>query len=168
MTVVCFCVGAALTAATGKARPVKLLLLALTGIFAISLVVGLIISRGLLVYLLFQVIALVIILYFVVIAGAVCGGGIYLLLHRRAPGQVVDPNELADYLSVADFANAEGVEPERLIARIKSGFYRGGRHAGVWYVHRSELSPPVDSAPVDVTTTGAIKTHAVRKGKLSL
>jgi hypothetical protein len=162
--VVCFLTGAAITAITGKARPVRILLAVLSAIFLLALAGGLVVSRGLLIYLLFQIIAVIILLYFFVIAGAVCGGGIYLLLHRKSPGQKLQPSELPECLSIDEFARVEGIEPERLMARIKSGFYRGGHNSGGWYVHREELSPPTTG---DSVITAAPLSTPVRKGKLS-
>lgn len=162
----CFLAGALITAISGKARPVKIVLAGLSGILFIALVAGVVFTRGLLIYLLFQVIILIILLDFVVIAGAVCGGGIYLLLHRK-PTQALDANNLTDYQSVKEFAALEGVEEERLIARIKSGFCKGGRYGGEWYIHQSERSPEPQVTPGDAVEP-LLSTNEVRKGKLRL
>lgn len=173
----CFFAGVLITAVTGAARPVKVLLVILSGIFAIALLGGLIFSRGLLVYLLFQIIALIIILYFLVIAGAVCGGGIYALLNKKAVGTKVRSEDMVNYVSVAEFATLAAIDKERAMARIKSGFYQGGRHKGLWYIHKSELATATETPP---TGTGAqelvqaaadgpnpeAQSNEIRKGKL--
>jgi hypothetical protein len=133
---VAFVAGLLITALTGAARPVKILLAILTAIVIVAVIGGIIFSRGLLIYLLFQLIALVLILYFVVVFGAVCGGGIYLLLHKKTRGKRLSQPELADYLPAAEFSALEGITEERAL----SGFYQGGRHQGRWYIHKSELS----------------------------
>ena len=137
-----FVTGLAITAATGSARNIKILLAILSVILGAVTVVGLIYSRGLLTYLLFQLIALVLVLYLVVVAGAVCGGGIYLLLHKKPVGRSLSRPDLAGYQPAAEFSTLEGITEERALARIKSGYYQGGRHEGAWYIHKSELSPP--------------------------
>ncbi len=135
-----FVTGLLITTLTGSARPVKVFLVILTLIVVAGLVAGFIFSRGLLIYLLFQLIALVLILYFVVVFGAVCGGGIYLLLHKKTRGKLLSQPELAEYLATAEFSTLEGITEERALARVLSGFYQGGRHKGLWYIHKSELS----------------------------
>ena len=140
-TSVAFVIGLVITAATGSARHVKLFLAILSAILGVVTVAGLIFSRGLLVYLLFQLISLVLVLYLVVVVGAVCGGGIYILRHKKPVGLKLGPSELVEYLPAAEFATLDGITEERALARIKSGYYRGGRHAGAWYIHKSELSP---------------------------
>lgn len=137
---IAFLTGLLLTTVTGTARSVKLLLAALTALAAVGLVIGLIVSRGLLIYLLFQFVALMIGLYFVVIIGAVCGGGVYLLLNKQQSGKVLSEAELADYLPLAEFCRREGVDAERATVRLTSSFYAGGRYNGNWYVHRNELT----------------------------
>lgn len=137
-----FLSGLLITAITGAAKPVKIFLWVLSGIFALLIIAGFVFSRGLLIFLLFQIIALILIWYMFVVIGAVCGGGIYALRHRQAPGNRLTPEELADYLPAADFAAREGIEMERALARIRSSYYRGGQYEGAWYIHRSEQSPP--------------------------
>jgi hypothetical protein len=138
---VAFVIGLVITAATGSARNVKIFLAILSIILGAITVAGLIFSRGLLTYLLFQLISLVLVLYLVVVAGAVCGGGIYTLLHKKTIGLSLGKTDLAEYLPAAEFSTLEGITEERALARIKSGYYQGGRHAGAWYIHKSELSP---------------------------
>ncbi|MES2603891.1 MAG: hypothetical protein V4603_03080 [Pseudomonadota bacterium] len=174
VAVLCFMAGMLITAITGAAGPVKRLFVILTGIFAIALLGGLIFSRGLLIYLLFQIIALIIVLYFLVIAGAVCGGGIYALLHKKAPGSKLRSGDLADYVPLAEFAALSAIDVERAMARIKSGFYQGGRHKGAWYIHKSELPSPNGLTSVDTRLDAASEEPAqvrtelagIRKGKL--
>lgn len=139
-TLAVFCTGVLITAISGSARAVKLLLAGVTALLVLALAGGLIFTRGLLIYLTFQIIALVVMWYLVLIAGAVCGGGIYLLLHRKPPGKALTQAELSDYLTLTEFCAREGVDAERAEARIRSGYYTGGRVDGVWYIRRSELS----------------------------
>jgi hypothetical protein len=135
-----FLCGLLITAITGAARPVKTFLWVLTGIFTLLIALGFVFSRGLLIFLLFQIIALILVWYMFVVVGAVCGGGLYLLRHRQAPGTRLTQEELVDYLPAADFAAREGIEVERALARIRSSYYRGGQYEGSWYIHRSEQS----------------------------
>jgi hypothetical protein len=137
---IAFLTGLLLTSITGSARSVKILLAALTTLAVVGLVIGLIISRGLLIYLLFQVIALMIGLYFVVIIGAVCGGGVYALLNKRQIGKQLGEAELAGYMPLAEFCAREGIDEESATVRLTSSFYAGGRYNGNWYVHRNELT----------------------------
>jgi hypothetical protein len=137
---VSFIAGLLLTAVTGSARPVKIFLGILAIIFSIGIVAGFIVSQGLFVYLLFQIISLAIILFFVVILGAVCGGGIYLLLHKKPRGKSLTRLDIEEYLPAAEFSTLEGITEERALLRINGGFYRGGLYEGNWYIHKSELS----------------------------
>ena len=137
---IAFLAGVLLTAITGSARSVKILLAVLTGLVAVGIVAGMIISDGLLIYLVFQLIALVIALYFIVIIGAVCGGGVYALLHKQQPGKLLHQSDLVDYLPLTEFCAQEGIDEERATVRLTSSFYAGGRYQGHWFVHKSELS----------------------------
>lgn len=139
-TAVAFAAGFLLTVTTGAARPVKIFLAVLSGIFVIALIVGLVVTRGLLIYLLFQIVALVMIAYLIVVLGAVCGGGAYMLIHKKPAGQSLGAADVASYLPAAEFASREELTEERVIGRIRSGYYQGGRFQGAWYIHRSELS----------------------------
>jgi hypothetical protein len=139
-TAVAFVAGFLLTVTTGAVRPVKIFLGVLSGIFILGLVGGLIFTRGLLIYLLFQIIALVLLGYLLVIAGAVCGGGVYMLLHKTPAGKNLDRSGIAAYLPAEEFARIEAVAAERVVSRIKSGYYQGGLLEGAWYIHKSELS----------------------------
>ena len=132
--------GLLLTASTGSVRPVKVFLSVLSIIFGVASVVGLIFSRGLLVYLLFQIIAAILILYFVVIFGAACGWGIYALQHKKPRGKPLSKLDIGEYLPAAEFAMLEGITEERALARIKSSYYQGGLYEGAWYIHKSELA----------------------------
>ena len=131
--------GLLITAVTGRVKPVKRLLLIVASLVVAALAVGLVFSRGLLVYLLFQIIAFILVLFLVVIAGAVCGGGIYLLLHCKPAGTLLNPDDLSAYLPLPEFVLQAGITEERGLSRIRSGFYQGGLCEGRWYVHRSEL-----------------------------
>jgi hypothetical protein len=135
-----FLAGLLITATTGSAQPVKTLLKVLTIVFTL-LLVGSYIAFRLIIFLAFQIIALVLIWFLCIVVGAVCGGGIYSLRHKQAPGKRLTQEELGEYLPAADFAAREGIEVERALARIRSSYYRGGQYDGAWYVHRSEQSP---------------------------
>jgi hypothetical protein len=135
-----FLAGLGITAVTGSMKPVKTFLWVLTGLFTLLIAAGFVFSRGLLIFLFFQIVALILVWYMFVVFGAVCGGGLYSLRHRQATGKRLSPSELGDYLPAADFAAREGIEEERALARIKSSYYRGGQYEGTWYVHRSEQS----------------------------
>ncbi len=131
--------GLLLTATTGSARPVKLFLGILTAIFSIASIAGLMFS-GLLIYLLFQIIAMILTLYLVIIGGAVCGWGIYALRHKKLRGKPLTTLAIGEHLPLAEFATLEGITEERALARIQSSYYRGGLYKGAWYIHKSELS----------------------------
>ena len=135
-----FMSGLLLTAVTGSARLVKIFLGILALVFCAGIVAGFVLSKGLFVYLLFQIIALAVALVFAVILGAVCGGGIYLLVHKKPPGTKLTKLIIGEYLPIAEFSTLEGITEERAVLRIKGGFYRGGTYEGNWYVHKAELS----------------------------
>ena len=137
---VAFVAGFLLTAITGSARAVKVFLAILATVFGVGTIAGLIISEGLLVFLLLQIISLMIVLCLVVVLGAACGGGLYMLLHRQPRGIRLSKAELEDYLPAADFATLEGITQDRALGRIKGGYYRGGLHEGSWYIHKAELT----------------------------
>jgi hypothetical protein len=134
-----FVSGLLLTATTGSARPVKIFLGILTAIFSAASIAGLMFT-GLLIYLLFQIIAAILILYLVIILGAVCGWGLYVLRHKKPRGKPLSKFDIAEYLPLAEFATVEGITEERALARIQSSYYRGGLHEGAWYIHKAELS----------------------------
>lgn len=135
-----FLAGLLITAVTGSAAAVRTTLVVFTALFILVSIAGFAFSGGWLIFLYTQLIVLVLMLYFVFVAGAVTGGGIYLLLHKKTPGETLAASQLADYLPVAEFAAREGITEERALSRIRSGYYRGGRCRGDWYVHRSELT----------------------------
>jgi hypothetical protein len=134
-----FLSGLLITATTGSAKPVQTLLKAVTVIFTLLLIASYIVFR-LVIFLAFQIIALVLIWEMCIVIGAVCGGAIYSLRHKQPVGRKLTQDELGEYLPVADFAALEGIEVERALARIKSSYYRGGQYEGAWYIHRSEQS----------------------------
>lgn len=139
-----FLAGLLITAVSGSAKAVKITLTGLTVLFIGVSVAGFAFSSGWLIFLYTQLIVLVLILYFVIVAGAVVGGGIYVLRHRQAPGEDMGAADLADYLPVAEFAAREGITEDRALSRIRSGYYRGGNFQGKWYVHNSELSAALE------------------------
>jgi hypothetical protein len=134
-----FVIGLLLTASTGRTRPVKIFLALLNGLFTLLIAVGFFFTPFV-IFLLFQIIALILVWDLCVVVGAVCGGGIYSLLHKQPVGKHLVQGELGDYLPLAEFAAREGIDEERALARIRSGYYRGGSFGGAWYVHASEQS----------------------------
>jgi hypothetical protein len=139
-TAVAFVSGLLITAISGAARPVKIFLGILAAISSAGIIAGFIFSNGLLFYLVFQIISAVVLLCFVVVLGAVCGGGIYMLRHKKPPGKSLGKLDIAEYLPAAEFSALEGITEERALGRIKGGFYQGGLYEGAWYIHKSELS----------------------------
>jgi hypothetical protein len=137
---VAFISGLLITAISGAARPVKIFLGILAAIASAGIIAGFVLSNGLLFYLVFQIISVVVLLCFVVILGAVCGGGIYTLRHRKPPGRSLTRLDIEEYLPAAEFSAREGITEERALGRIKGGFYQGGLYEGAWYIHKSELS----------------------------
>lgn len=142
-----FLSGLLITAFTGSARAVKAYLAVLAAITLLAMVAGFWFSGGWLVFVFTQLIVLVLLLFFAIIAGAAAGGGIYLLNHRKPPGKQLRETDLSDYLPGAEFAAREGITEERALARIRSGYYRGGLHAGNWYIHKDELTLPSPNNP---------------------
>jgi hypothetical protein len=141
-----FLSGLLITAIAGAAKPVKTFLWILSGIFTVLIVIGFIFTRGLLIFLFFQIVALILIWYLFVVVGAVCGGGLYSLRHKQAPGKRLTQAELGDYLPAAEFAAREGIEVERALARIRSSYYRGGQYEGAWYIHKTEQANQVSES----------------------
>jgi hypothetical protein len=135
-----FLSGFLITAVSGSGKAVKIWLLLVFLVFTGFTVYGFILSGGLLVFLVFQLVVLLIILFFVIIAGAAAGGGVYALIHNKSGSKQLSENEINDFLAVSDFAGLENITQDRALARIKSGFYTGGKYQGKWYVHKSELS----------------------------
>jgi hypothetical protein len=134
-----FLVGLMLTATTGSFRPVKIFLWILTGFFTLLIAIGFYFT-AFLIFLLFQIIALILLWYMCVVVGAACGVGIWSLRHKRQIGEQLAQKDLGEFIPVAEFCAREGVDEERVLARIRSGYYRGGAFGGAWYVHRSEQS----------------------------
>lgn len=139
LAAVFFGIGLVLTATSGRTRPVKVFLWILTGGFALLIGIGFVFTP-LVIFLLFQVLALILFWYLCIIAGAACGWGIYALRHKRRIGQSLTRQELDDFVPLNEFCAREGIDAERARARISSGYYRGGSFGGEWYVHRSEQS----------------------------
>lgn len=139
LAVVFFVTGLLLTAFSGQARPVKIFLWILTALFTVLLGIGFALTPFV-IFLLFQIVALILIWFMCVVAGAVCGGGLYSLRHKRKAANSLTDADLIDFVSLTDFCRQEDVDEERALARIRSGYYRGGVFNGTWYVHRSEQS----------------------------
>jgi hypothetical protein len=134
-----FLIGLLLTATSGKAQPVKSFLWILTALFTVLIGIGFVFT-SLIIFLLFQILALILIWYMCVVAGAVCGGGLYAFRHKRRATNSLTAAELGDFMPLAEFCREEDIDEERALARISSGYYRGGAYDGRWYVHRSEQS----------------------------
>jgi len=128
------------TVFSGSGRFLKILLLLLTGIFLIVSIAGFYFTSGWLIFLYTQLIVLWLIIYGVIITGAVTGGGIYLLIHQRRIGDTLNADELADFLPLQEFCALENLTEDRTLGRIRSRYYRGGKCNGTWYIHKSELS----------------------------
>ena len=135
-----FLSGLLLTATTGSARPVKIYLAILTVVFILVSIAGFAVSSGWLIFLYTQLMVLVLILYFVIVAGAVAGGGIYSLRHKRRRGVLLTAGELANFLPVAEFSHLEGITEERALSRVHNGFYLGGKYGDTWYISKKELT----------------------------
>jgi hypothetical protein len=135
-----FLLGLFLNLGTGSGRALKVCLSGFAVMFAGAAVVGLILSGGLLIFLLFQLIILMLLWLFTLFVGGLCGSGVRKLLQGLDSRKVLRQQDLADYILVAEFAAAEGIDAERALARIRSGYYKGGKFAGQWYVHCAELT----------------------------
>jgi hypothetical protein len=140
-----FMLGLALNLATGSGRALKYCLGGLALLFAIAAGVGLVLSGGLLIFLLFQLVILILLFLFTLFVGGLCGSAVLKLLQDSDARKSVQLHELDEFLSVAEFAAAEDLDAARVEARIRSGYYKGGRFQGQWYVHRSELTRGSDS-----------------------
>jgi len=135
-----FLLGLFLHLATGSVKVIQYCLGSLTAIFIVGAIAGLVLSGGMLILLLFQLVIVVLLVFFTIIAGALFSGGIRMLLDGRRDRKSLSKPEIADYVTVTEFCLLKGVEEERVLARIQSGFYKGGCFEGCWYVHRSELA----------------------------
>ncbi|MEY4640329.1 MAG: hypothetical protein RLZZ227_323 [Pseudomonadota bacterium] len=135
-----FMAGMLITAITGAAKGVKHLLFGLSALFFVLIAAGFVFSRGLLIFLLFQILALILGIYIVIVVGAGAGAVIHAVLYNRRSRKTLKETELGEYLPSTEFALAAGMPEERVIARISSGFYRGGSLRGKWYVHKTELA----------------------------
>lgn len=139
-----FLLGLLLRLFTESMRALHWCLGGLSLLFATGIIAGFVLSGGLLIFLLFQLLIFVLVLLFTVFAGAVCATGILRLRQLQGARKTLDAAAAAEQLAVEEFAALEGIEVERALARIRSGYYKGGQHAGRWYVHRSELTPRGD------------------------
>ena len=134
-----FLLGLVLTATTGNTRPVKRMLVTLGVLFVLLIGVGFAFTPFL-IFLLFQIVALILVWFMCIVVGAVCGGGIYALRHKRSVGARLTESDVADFVPLAEFCTREGIDEERALARIRSGYYRGGSFGGNWYIHKAEQS----------------------------
>ena len=134
-----FISGFLITVLTGSGRGIKILLIVLSVLFTLIVIPGFIVTRGLLIFLILQLISMLIIIFMFIIVGAVTGAGIYSLIHKKK-SKIVGKDAIHEYLSLGDFSEKEGITEQRALSRIKSGYYLGGLYAGNWYVHNSELT----------------------------
>ncbi|MDY6981655.1 MAG: hypothetical protein SV422_01065, partial [Pseudomonadota bacterium] len=123
LAAVFFVIGFLLTAFSGQARPVKIFLWILTALFTVLIGIGFALTPFV-IFLLFQIVALILIWFMCVVAGAVCGGGLYSLQHKRKSANSLAEADLGDFVPLADFCAQEDVDEERALARIRSGYYR--------------------------------------------
>jgi prepilin signal peptidase PulO-like enzyme (type II secretory pathway) len=137
-----FISGFLITVLTGSGRGIKILLIVLSVLFTVIVIPGFIVTRGLLIFLILQLISMLIIIFMFIIVGAVSGAGIYTLIHKKK-SKILDEDLIHDYLSLVEFSEKEGITEQRALSRIKSGFYLGGIFEGNWYVHNSELTVEV-------------------------
>jgi hypothetical protein len=135
-----FMIGALITALGGSSGAVKRLLIGLSLFFFIATAIGFVFSRGLLIFLVFQIIALVLGIYIVIVAGAAVGIVINSFVNKTNALKILREADLGDYVTVKEFALAAGTSEERVLGRINSGYYRGGCVQGRWYVHKTELT----------------------------
>ena len=135
-----FLAGFLTTVFTGTGRILKILLVVLTVIFILISIAGFFVTSGWLIFLYTQLMVLWLIVYGVIVTGAVMGGGIFLLLHKRRIGDNITLDDVAEYLPLDEFAALENLDEDRVLGRLRSRYYRGGRFLGNWYIHRSELS----------------------------
>src|SRR5690606_33511887 len=115
LAAVFFVIGLLLTAFSGKARPVKIFLWILTALFTVLIGIGFAVTPFV-IFLLFQIVALILVWFMCVVAGAVCGGGLYSLRHKRKAANNLTETELADFVPLADFCKQEAVDEERALA----------------------------------------------------
>lgn len=133
-----FILGFACTFLNGSIKTVKTCLTVIAIMFFLGSLAGLIFSRGLLIFLLPQLLVFYIFIALMIILGAAAG----VLVHRGrkeiSSSDKLKASNLAAYLPLPEFLSATGLEEDRVIKRIKSGFYLGGVFQGQWYVHKSE------------------------------
>jgi len=140
-----FLTGILTTVFTGTGRNLKILLVILTILFLVISIAGFFVSSGWLIFLYTQLIVLWLIIYGVIVTGAVVGGGFFLFLHKRQVGETVSDGNIKQYILLSEFAALEELDEDRVLGRIRSRYYRGGRYDGTWYVHQSELTnKPID------------------------
>lgn len=135
-----FITGFVITVISGSAKAIKILLAILSLLFLLAIIAGFIFSRGFLIFLVTQLIALILIFYFVIVAGAVVGGGVYALMHKTHAYRNLTDAELHDFIAITEFCETEGITEERALSRIRNGYYQGGLCNKAWYIHSSELS----------------------------
>lgn len=140
VAILAFVGGVLLTVFTGNFRAFRITLIALSATLGIALVIGMVVTVGRLIFLTFQLLSVIFIVYLLMLAGAVCGYGLFVLIHKKPPGKKLQAAELDDYLPATEFAVQERIDEERALSRIKSGYYQGGLFQGVWYIHKTELS----------------------------
>lgn len=134
-----FIVGLLSTVFNGSIKTVKITLSVLGIFFFLVALAGLIFSKGLLIFLIPQLIVLFILVFIVVIIGAATGVAIDKARRNHSAEIKLKTLDKTQYFPVAEFSQSVDVPEERIIQRIKSGFYKGGVHKGQWYINKAEL-----------------------------
>ena len=124
-----FISGFLITVLGGSARGIKILLIALSVIFTLVVIPGFIVTRGLLIFLILQLISMLIIIFMFIIVGAVTGAGIYHLIHKKKNTNL-DQGLIHEYISLVEFSEKKGsLKNVRLhalkVVTIWAGFMKG-------------------------------------------
>ena len=103
-----FISGFFITVLTGSARGIKTLLIALSVLFTLMVIPGFIVTRGLLIFLILQLISMLIIIFMFIIVGAVPGAGICHLIHKKKNTHL-DQDLIHEYMSLVEFSEKKGL-----------------------------------------------------------
>jgi hypothetical protein len=124
---------------SGSSKAVKYCLGIIGALFFVGALIGLALSNGFLIFVLPQIVVLAIVFIMVTVVGALFGGFVQKLMKKSASTSKISTHNFSDYLPIAEFSVSKALQEEKVIQRIKSGFYQGGQFEGRWYVHQSEL-----------------------------
>ena len=108
-----FISGFLITVLTGSGRGIKILLIGLSVLFTLVVIPGFIVTRGLLIFLILQLISMLIIIFMFIIVGAVAGAGVYTLIHKKK-SKMVEEDVIHEYLSLGEFSEKEGITEQAL------------------------------------------------------